>query len=108
LHHIGLVGALLYGCGLRLSECLELRIHCFNFDSGLLTVHDGKGQKDRTVSLPARMMPEIREQIEAVRRVHKEDLAVGDAGVFLPRQLDEKYRSAGCEFVWQWFSPPQR
>ena len=44
-----LVGALLYGCGLRLSECLELRIHCFNFDSGLLTVHDGKGQKDRTV-----------------------------------------------------------
>ena len=44
-----LVGALLYGCGLRLSECLELRIHCFNLDSGLLTVHEGKGQKDRTV-----------------------------------------------------------
>jgi integrase len=64
-----LVGALLYGCGLRLSECLELRIHCYNLDSGLLTVHDGKGQKDRTVPLPARMMPEIREQIEAVRRV---------------------------------------
>ena len=72
-----LVGALLYGCGLRLSECLELRIHCFNLDSRLLTVHDGKGQKDRTVPLPARIMPEIREQIEVVRRVHKEDLAVG-------------------------------
>jgi integron integrase len=100
-----LVGALLYGCGLRLSECLELRIHCFNFDSGLLTVHDGKGQKDRTVPLPARMMPEIREQIEAVRRVHKEDLAVGYSGVFLPRQLDKKYRSAAREFIWQWFFP---
>jgi integrase len=99
-----LVGALLYGCGLPLSECLELRIHCFNLDSGLLTVHDGKGQKDRTVPLPARMMPEIREQIEAVRRVH-EDLAVGYAGVFLPRQLDTKYRNAAREFIWQWFFP---
>ena len=86
-----LVGALLYGCGLRLSECLELRIHCFNLDSRLLTVHDGKGQKDRTVPLPARIMPEIREQIEVVRRVHKEDLAVEYAGVFLPRQLDKNY-----------------
>ena len=100
-----LVGALLYGCGLRLSECLELRIHCFNVDSGLLTVHDGKGLKDRTVPLPARMLPEIREQIEAVRRVHKEDLAVGYAGVFLPRQLDKKYRNAAREFIWQWFFP---
>ena len=72
-----LVGALLYGCGLRLSECLELRIHCFNLDSGLLTVHDGKGQKDRTVPLPARMMPEIREQIEVVRRVTRRILQSG-------------------------------
>jgi integrase len=63
--------------GALLSECLELRIHCFNLDSGLLTVHDGKGQKDRTVPLPARMMPEIREQIEAVRRVHKENPCSG-------------------------------
>ena len=54
-----LVGALLYDADCALSECLELRIHCFNLDSGLLTVHDGKGQKDRTVPLPARMMPEI-------------------------------------------------
>ena len=102
-----LVGALLCGCGLRLSECLELRIHCFNLDSGLLTVHDGKGQ-NRTVPLPARMMPEIREQIEAVRRVHNEDLAVGYAGVFLPRQLDKKYRNAAREFIWQCFFPQQR
>jgi integrase len=83
----------------------ELRVHCFNLDSGLLTVHDGKGQKDRTVPLPARMMLEIREQIEAVRRVHKEDLAVGYAGVFLPRQMNKKYRNAAREFIWQWFFP---
>ena len=47
-----LVVKLLYGCGLRLFECLRLRVHCFNFDAGILTVHDGKGQKDRTVPLP--------------------------------------------------------
>ena len=51
-------------------------------------------------------MPEIREQIEAVRRVHKENLAVGYSGVFLPRQLDKNYRSAAREFIWQWFFPP--
>jgi len=55
-----LVVLLLYGCGLRLAECVNLRIHCFNLDSMLLTVHDGKGQKDRTVPLPARALPEIR------------------------------------------------
>ena len=53
------------------------------------------------------MLPEIREQIEAVHRVH-EDLAVGYAGVFLPRQLDKNYRNAAREFIWQWFFPQQR
>jgi hypothetical protein len=65
-----LVGLLLYGCGLRLAECVNLRIQCFNLDSMLLTVHDGKGQKDRTVPLPARVVPEIRLQMEVVRRLH--------------------------------------
>ena len=55
---------LLYGCGLRLSECLGLRVQCFNLDAMLLTVHDGKGQKDRTVPLPERVVPGIREQME--------------------------------------------
>ena len=62
-----LVVLLLYGCGLRLAECVNLRIHCFNLDAMLLTVHDGKGQKDRTVPLPVRALPEIREEIEYVR-----------------------------------------
>jgi integrase len=53
-----LVGLLLYGCGLRLAECVGLRVQCFNLDAMLLTVHDGKGQKDRTVPLPARALPE--------------------------------------------------
>ncbi|HET7238002.1 MAG TPA: phage integrase N-terminal SAM-like domain-containing protein [Terrimicrobiaceae bacterium] len=99
-----LVGTLLYGCGLRLSECLELRVQCFNVDAMLVTVHDGKGQKDRTVPLPRSVLPEIRKQMEVVRRLHQEDLAARYAGVFLPRQLEKKYRNAAREFTWQWFS----
>ncbi len=71
----------------------------------LLTIHDGKGQKDRTVPLPARALPEIREQMEKVRRLHAQDLAEGYAGVFLPRQLDKKYKNAARQYIWQWFFP---
>ena len=52
-----LVAKLLYGCGLRLFECLKLRVQDFNFDMQILTVHDGKGQKDRTVPLPQVLLP---------------------------------------------------
>ena len=100
-----LVGLLLYGCGLRLMECVNLRIQCFNLDSMLLTVHDGKGQKDRTVPLPARALPQVREQMDFVRRLHAQDLAAGYAGTFLPRQLEKKYKNAAREFIWQWFFP---
>ena len=71
----------------------------------LVTVHDGKGQKDRTVPLPARALAEIREQMEHVRRLHAQDLAAGYAGTFLPRQLERKYKNAAKEFIWQWFFP---
>jgi integron integrase len=100
-----LVVLLLYGCGLRLAECVNLRIHCFNLDAMLLTIHDGKGQKDRTVPLPARALPEIQEQMEKVRRLHDHDLADGYAGVFLPHLLDKKFKSAARQFIWQWFFP---
>ena len=100
-----LVGLLLYGCGLRLMECVNLRVQCFNLDSMLLTVHDGKGQKDRTVPLPGRALAEIRAQMEFVRRLHAQDLAAGYAGTFLPRQLEKKCKNAGKEFIWQWFFP---
>ena len=100
-----LAGLLLYGCGLRLTECVNLRVQCFNLDSLLLTVHDGKGQKDRTVPLPARALPEIRAQMDFVRRLHAQDVAAGYAGTFLPRQLEKKYKHAAKQFIWQWFFP---
>jgi len=107
-HPYDLVVLLLYGCGLRISEALDLRIQCFNLDEGILTVHDGKGQKDRTVPLPKMLLPRIRAQFQRVDALRREDLAQGSAGVFLPRQLDKKYPNAGREFVWQWFFPAKQ
>ncbi len=96
---------LLYGCGLRISECLGLRLQDFNLDLGRLTVHRGKGQKDRTLPLPQSIMGEIEQQFERVKVLHDEDLAAGYAGVFLPDSLDEKYKNAATELAWQWFFP---
>lgn len=100
-----LVAKLLYGCGLRLFECLKLRVHNFNFDMQVLTVHDGKGQKDRTVPLPQVLLPELKMQLQKVRQIHQQDLAFGYAGTFLPSALAEKYKRASKELVWQWFFP---
>jgi len=98
-----LVVKLLYGCGLRLIECLGLRVHCMNFDAGILTVHDGKGQKDRTVPLPETILPDLRRHLESLKDLHQRDLARGYAGVFLVNALEQKYKNAAREFIWQWF-----
>ena len=100
-----LVVKLLYGCGLRISECLNVRIHCFNFDTMVLNVHDGKGQKDRTVPLPECILPELRAQLDALRVLHQQDLDKEYAGVFLPHALERKYPKAPRQFLWQWFFP---
>ena len=103
-----LVVLILYGCGLRVSEALDLRIKCFNLDEAILTVHDGKGQKDRTVPLPKVLLPRIRKQFDRVDALRREDLAQGTAGVFLPRNLEKKFPNAGREFIWQWFFPAKQ
>lgn len=58
----------LYGCGLRLFECIKLRVHNFNFDAGILTIHDGKGQKDRTVPLPKTIIPDLFAHLERLKK----------------------------------------
>jgi integron integrase len=103
-----LVVKLLYGCGLRLFECLNLRVHCFNFDALVLTVHDGKGQKDRTVPLPKTIISELRKQLEFVKDLHQRDLARNYDGVFLMNSLDKKYKNAAKDFIWQWFFPAKQ
>ena len=99
---------MMFGCGLRISECLDSRVGCFNLDAGMLTVHDGKGQKDRTVPLPQSLLPEIRKRLVELKDLHEADIARGYAGVFLPSQLEKKYKHAPKEFVWQWFFPAIR
>jgi site-specific recombinase XerD len=99
---------LLYGCGLRLFECLNLRVHCLNFDMGILTVHDGKGKKDRTVPLPEILFPELHEHLESLKILHEKDLKKKYAGVFLVNALEEKYKNAAKEFIWQWSFPAKQ
>ena len=103
-----LVVKLLYGCGLRLSECLQLRVHCLNFAAGVFTIHDGKGGKDRTVPLPETILPELRAQLEALKELHQRDLERNYAGVFLVNALENKYTHAAKEFIWQWFFPAKQ
>lgn len=109
LHYLAhpehLVVKLLYGCGLRLGECMSLRINNFNFDQRILTIHDGKGKKDRTVPLPESIRSELDMQVKRVISLHREDQQAGCAGVFLPGSLEEKYPNAAGELIWQWFFP---
>ena len=100
-----LVVRLLYGCGLRLFECMKLRLHNFNLDAGVLTVHDGKGKKDRTVPLPKSIIPDISKHLSDVTELHKKDLDAGYAGAFVDGLLEKKYKNIGRELIWQWFFP---
>jgi integron integrase len=99
-----LIVNLLFGCGLRLFECLQLRLLNFNFDAGILTVH-GKGKKDRTVLLPQSIMSELKAQIKVVAKLHDQDLKAGYAGVFMDDAIEKKYPNAPKEFIHQWFFP---
>lgn len=105
-HPYSLIVSMLFGCGLRKFEGLQLRVRDFNFDAGVLTVH-GKGKKDRTVPLPQSIMAELREQIVSVGELHEQDLADGYDGVFLDDAVEKKYPNAPKEFIHQWFFPQQ-
>lgn len=96
---------LLYGCGLRLSECLDLRLQDFNFDANLITVRNGKGNKGRTVPLPMSIKQELQRQIERAIELHHQDIENNYGGVFMPDALGTKYPNAAKEVSWQWFFP---
>ena len=85
---------MLFGCGLRLFEGLQLRVRDFNFDAGMLTVH-GKGKKDRTVPLPESIIPKLKTQLKVVGELHEQDLAAGYDGVFLDDAV-EKITPTAC------------
>jgi site-specific recombinase XerD len=103
-----LVVKLVYGCGLRVSACLQLRVHGLNFAAGVFTIHDGKGGKDRTVPLPETILPDLRAQLEALQELHPRDLERNDAGVFLVNALESQYTHAAKQLIWQWFFPAKQ
>jgi len=99
---------LLYGTGLRLEECLDLRVKDLDFDRHQIIVRQGKGQKDRVTMLPLAARETLTGHLAEVRRLHEMDLARGFGRVVLPFALDRKFRSAPTEWKWQFVFPATR
>jgi len=100
-----LMADLLYGTGMRIIELLRLRVKDIEFDRRMILVRDGKGQKDRTVPLPAELVPEIKEHLIKARKLHEQDLADGVGTVHLPFALARKYPNANKEWGWKYVFP---
>ena len=100
-----LLAGLLYGSGLRLMECIRLRVKDVDFERNELTVRDGKGGKDRKAVLPAALKRALAQQIATVRALHERDLACGLGRVHLPHALARKYPNATRELAWQYVFP---
>lgn len=106
LHYV--MAGLLYGSGLRLMECVRLRVQDVDFDYHQLMIRNGKGLKDRVVPLPQRFVADLRQQIEKVKQIHTKDLTLNVASVYLPYALTRKYPNAGKELGWQYLFPSTR
>jgi integron integrase len=100
-----LMANLLYGSGLRLMECIRLRVKDVDFLRHEIVVRQGKGGKDRRTMLPARVVEELRIQLVHAKRVHDRDLAAELGAVWLPDALARKFRNAAREWVWQYVFP---
>lgn len=103
-----LMAALIYGSGLRLLECLRLRVKDIDFDYRQLVIRDAKGQKDRITLLSVNLIQPLREHLVRVRTLHENDLQEGFGCVYLPHALAEKYPSAERQWSWQYVFPSRR
>ena len=100
-----LMAMLLYGAGLRLMECLQLRVKDIDFTSNHIVVRAGKGDKDRRTMLPAAVKESLAKHLEMIKEQHRRDLDRGVGRVALPNALERKYPNAGKEWGWQWVFP---
>ncbi len=105
-HH--LMASLLYGAGLRLMECVRLRVKDIDFGYEQLTVRNGKGDKDRVTMLPHSVINPLRENLEKTQLIHQDDLSEGFGDVYLPFALQRKYLNASKEWGWQYVFPARK
>jgi integron integrase len=103
-----LMASLLYGAGLRLMECIRLRVKDIDFAYRQILVRDGKGQKDRVTMLPQALVEPLKHQLEKAKVLHEQDLTEGFGQVYLPFALDRKYAQASREWGWQYVFPARR
>ena len=96
---------LLYGSGLRLLECLRLRVKDIDFDYNQIIIRDGKGQKDRVTALPEIIKKPLQEHLQKVKLLHEKDLQAGFGAVYLPNALEKKYPHANKQWAWQYVFP---
>ena len=102
-----LMASLMYGAGLRLMECLRLRIQDVDFARNEITVRDGKGAKDRITMLPVSLKMLLQKHLVAVKAIHEKDLGDGWGRVQMPYALDRKYPNAAADWRWQWVFPQE-
>lgn len=103
-----LMAGLLYGSGLRLMECVRLRVKDIDFDKRCIIVRDGKGSRDRVVTLDEQLIPHLRAQLAVTQSLFKRDLAQGFGAVYLPYALERKYPSAPTDWGWQYVFPAEK
>ena len=103
-----LMAMLIYGCGLRLQECLDLRIKDVDIEQGIMIVRSGKGDKDRRTILPESLKNELVHHISSVRGLYEQDRKDKASGVYLPGALERKYPNAGKEWRWQYVFPSMK
>ncbi len=100
-----LMARIIYGCGLRLAECLNLRIKDVDFEREALTVRSGKGGKDLETVLPTSLEKDLKTQLKKARAAYSTDRKTGSPGVMLPTALERKFPNAGKEWAWFWVFP---
>jgi integron integrase len=103
-----LMAVIIYGAGLRLGECLSLRVKDIDFDRCCLVIRAGKGNKDRETVLPDRIVDELKRHLAKVRVVYDSDRARHENGVWIPHALAQKYPSSSTEWGWFWVFPSDR